>query len=465
MTGGVAVTPPANKPTVVRHFPHWWRWSQATLTQPCDIASLVVIRILAGLILAWEITRHFQGNDLWDDYVRPLHHFTYWPWTFVEPWPEPWIYMHALVVGLCGLAVAAGCLYRLTAPLACLGFGLLFLWDQAQYLNHHYLLWLILLLLVLLPAHWNLSLDAHWGLCPRHATVPRWCVYLLRCQVACVYVYGGLAKLNTDWLAGWPLRDWVAKRDNYVLVGPLFTQAWFAIGMAWGGLLYDLLAVPLLSWPRTRFIGILWSLAFHGLNKLLFSIGIFPVMSLALSTIFFAPDWPRRWLRWNQSHHRPLCPVCPAPVAGLVFCFLLWQFLMPLRHHLYPGPVAWTEEGHKYSWRMKLRDKDGEILFWIVDRRSGEQVAADLDTWLTSRQIQTMTGRPHLILQTAHILRDHGPFPSDHTAVYVDSCVSLNQRPCQPLVDGNTDLAQTRATLRPAPWLVPLDPALHPGTR
>lgn len=28
--------------------------------------------------------------------------------------------------------------------------------------------------------------------------------------------------------------------------------------------------------------------------------------------------------------------------------------------------VNWTEEGHRFSWRMKLRDKAGMAMFWIV---------------------------------------------------------------------------------------------------
>lgn len=42
--------------------------------------------------------------------------------------------------------------------------------------------------------------------------------------------------------------------------------------------------------------------------------------------------------------------------AGLLL-ISFQQILYPLRHHLYPGDVTWNELGHRYSWRMKLRDK------------------------------------------------------------------------------------------------------------
>ena len=443
----------------------WYQGAGRRLTAPVDIASLVVVRILVGLILTWEVTRRFQGDGLWWDYVQPAFHFSYFGWEFLRPWPEPWLYLHMALLGLCGLGVASGAVYRLTAPLACLGFGLFFLWDQTHYLNHHYLLWLLLLLLALLPAHRSLALDVAWGLAAPQATVPAWVLYLLRLQVAVVYLYGGVAKLDADWLAGWPLRDWLRGRGHYALVGPLFQQGWFALAMAWGGMLYDLTIVPLLSWRRTRPSALLWSLAFHGLNKLWFSIGVFPVLALALVPLFCDPSWPRRWLRWDPPA-RPAARaprVCPVLVGGVIVCLALWQLLFPLRHYLYPGDVTWTEEGHKYSWRMKLRDKDGAVRFWLVDRRSGQGQVVDLSTWLTPDQLDEMAGRPRLILQVAHWIRDFGPVPPDQAAVYVDTCVALNQRPCQVLVDPGADLAAVQYGIRAAPWLRPPDPALRPG--
>ena len=155
---------------------------QARLTAPVDIAGLVVVRALVGLILTWEVTRRFQGDGLWWDYVQPAYHFRYLGWEFLNPWPEPWLYVHMALLGLCGLCVASGCLYRVTAPLACLGFGCFFLWDQTHYLNHHYLLWLFLLLLALLPAHRSLSLDVRWGLAPARSRCRRGCCICCACK-------------------------------------------------------------------------------------------------------------------------------------------------------------------------------------------------------------------------------------------------------------------------------------------
>ena len=33
--------------------------------------------------------------------------------------------------------------------------------------------------------------------------------------------------------------------------------------------------------------------------------------------------------------------------------------------HLYPGDVAWTEEGHRFAWHMRLKDKVGAARFLV----------------------------------------------------------------------------------------------------
>jgi hypothetical protein len=44
-------------------------------------------------------------------------------------------------------------------------------------------------------------------------------------------------------------------------------------------------------------------------------------------------------------------------VLPLLAAWLVLQIVLPLRHLMIPGEVSWTEEGHRFSWHMKLRDK------------------------------------------------------------------------------------------------------------
>ena len=59
-------------------------------------------------------------------------------------------------------------------------------------------------LLTIMPLGAAFSVDA-WRAGKREsATVPIWTIWLLRFQIGVPYFFGGIAKLNPDWLAGEP---------------------------------------------------------------------------------------------------------------------------------------------------------------------------------------------------------------------------------------------------------------------
>ena len=53
--------------------------------------------------------------------------------------------------------------------------------------------------------------------------------------------------------------------------------------------------------------------------------------------------------------------------------WILVQILVPLRHFLIPGNVAWTAEGQRFAWHMKLNDTAGTVLFHVSDPRDGRE--------------------------------------------------------------------------------------------
>ena len=98
--------------------------------------------------------------------------------------------------------------YRPAIVVFFVGFTWVELIDVTTYLNHYWFVSLAALLLCFLPADASLSMS---GLA---ATASAPCalgaVYLLRAQVAVVYGFAGLAKLNDDWLVhALPLRLWL----------------------------------------------------------------------------------------------------------------------------------------------------------------------------------------------------------------------------------------------------------------
>ena len=76
--------------------------------------------------------------------------------------------------------------------------------------------------------------------------MPLGAIWLVRAQVAVVYVFAGLAKLNTDWLLhGLPLRTVAARaRSDLAIIGPWLDEPWVAIALSWAGVAFDLPGRP-----------------------------------------------------------------------------------------------------------------------------------------------------------------------------------------------------------------------------
>jgi hypothetical protein len=141
-----------------------------------------------------------------------------------------------------------------------------------------------------------------------------------------------------------------------------------------------------------------------------------------------------------------------------VCVWLLIQIAMPLRHHLYPGPVAWTEEGHYYSWRMKLRSKRGFVTFRVRDPQTDAEWRIRPQRELGRRQIKQMVGRPELILQYAHHIADvESERIGRRVEVRADAFASVNYRAPQQLIDPDVDLAKQRPSLLAYDWILPFE--------
>ncbi|QRK09241.1 HTTM domain-containing protein [Archangium violaceum] len=107
------------------------------------------------------------------------------------------------------------------------------------------------------------------------------------------------------------------------------------------------------------------------------------------------------------------------------------QFLLPLRHLLYPGDVLWTEEGFRFSWNVMLMEKDGMAGFRVSEPSTGKR-------WVVSM----MATQPDMLLTFAHYLaRDFAERGYPGVEVRVDAFASLNGRPRQRLVDPAVNLA------------------------
>ena len=436
----------------------WW----ARFFDPVDGASIAVFRVLFGAIMIIEVLRYSYYGWIESYYIAPKFHFTYYGFGWVKPWPGNGMYWHFGVMGLGAFGVMLGAWYRISTALLFLTFTYVFLLDQANYLNHFYLISLLSFLMIFVPAHRTWSIDAWRKPALLSNSVPAWALWLLLAQLSIVYFYAGLAKLNTDWIHGEPMRSWLAERTDTPLIGRFFTEEWMVLLFNYGGLAFDLFIVPLLLWKRTRVVAFLWAVSFHMLNTVLFSIGIFPWLMLVATTLYFRPDWPRLIFRkWKRAGAPAVstAPRLPGVMLGLIGAYLVVQLVVPLRLFFDRGNVHWTEEGHRFSWHMKLRDKNATARFFVTDPRRKRTWEVSPRLYLNTRQLQKMSTRPDMILQMAHhIARDQAAKQNIDYPLEVRARVmaSLHERERRLLIDPRVDLATQKRTLGPADWILPL---------
>jgi vitamin K-dependent gamma-carboxylase len=406
-------------------------------------------------------------------YIDPEVNFPYGPLTFVTPPPAWGVY--ALYGGMMvtGILIAIGLWYRVAAGAFFIATTWVFLLDSSYFQNHEYLISLLALMLVILPLDRYWSLDARRRPHRASSTIPAWVVWLLRFQIGVPYFYGGIAKLNSDWLRGEPLRRWLAWRTDLEPIATILTTeavVWF---MVYGALVLDLVVVWLLLYHRTRLAAFVIVTCFHLLNVWLFGLYIFPWLMIAATTIFFAPSWPedlaRRFslgrlgavIRRHTRVAEPAAtgavgvPTSHAHTSRLVVAFFaIWvglQVTVPFRHYAIAGSPNWTEEGHRFAWHMKLRDKAGTVTFHVT--KDGETWQVDPAEFLGDHQLRRLPGDPDRLARFARFISDrHGG-----AEVRADTMVSMNGREPQPIVDPTVDLSAVSTVWFATPsWIVPL---------
>jgi vitamin K-dependent gamma-carboxylase len=435
----------------------------ARLFAPVDIAPLVFFRITFGLLMLIEVGAYTLSGYLRQHWMEPKIHFTYYGFGWVAPPPGNWMYVLTGMLMVSAVGMALGLFYRLSAAVFAIGFTWIFLIEQANYLNHFYLICLLGFVALALPANRARSLD-----CARHPrlraeTVPAWTVWILQAHIAIAYLYGGIAKINSDWLAAGPIRVWFTTGGPAAKLPDFLKREEVFYFVSYSGLLLDLFMAPLLLWKRTRWLAIGLAVAFHACNSWLFNIGVFPFLSIAMTLLFVKARWHRRVLRMGRERKGGFAAGWAKRwIAAPLLIYLALQILIPLRHWLYPGAAHWTEEGHRFAWHMMLRSKRGDAYF-IVKDEAGKLWRIEPREVLSRRQYQKLAGHPDMLVQFAHYLRDRAE-PGE-ISVYAVSYVSLNGRARALLVDPEVDLARVKRDLRHAEWILPLENKQSPPAR
>lgn len=471
------------------------------LFKPVNIHSLIFIRIAFGLIMLREIIKFFQNDWIDFFFLDREFNFKYYGFEWVQT-ASPFILNSLFIIlGICAILVAIGLFYRAAIIIFTLGFSYVFLLEKAIYLNHYYLIILFGFLLCFMPANRYFSIDANFiNKKIKSSTIYSWPIILIKIQLEIILIYAGIVKLNSDWLQLYPLRFWF---DGH---GPFFSNI-YVIGLAsYYAILVHIIGAPLLFLKKFRiYIFVLYAI-FHSINAYIFTvdIGIFPWITLALTTIFFEPNWPLQILKFIQEvkkltfinfvnikkcyqnsakliskiNQKTLPKISTKKENLILILIIIWtifHLIFPLRKYLYPGNTAWHGQGYYFAWQMKLHNMVGNLSFHIKDNKSGKYLN-DYEAeqyyslpgqmhFLTYKQAIGMGCKPYMILQYAHFLKEKykTKIGHDDISVYAINFCSLNGRKPQMMIDQNVDLANEIEDFSHPKWILPLDEKLKPG--
>jgi len=411
-------------------------------------------------------------------YIEPQYFFGYLGFEWVKPLEGNLMYLPFILMIAAAIGILIGCFYRFSALLFFVCFTYVELLDKSNYLNHYYFVSLMSFLMVLVPANRRFSVDSWLRPEIRQNTTEQWHIGILKFQLAVVYIFAGIAKLNGDWLfRAEPLKTWLQAHHDIPLVGKLMQEEWLAYAFSWTGCFYDLFIVFFLLSNRFRPYAYFFVVFFHLVTWYLFPIGVFPWVMIFSTLIFFHPKTHESLLnRLEKTFKRKTEKVRivhqpkgtrPALKYFLIL-FISAQILIPFRYVLYPGDLFWNEEGFRFSWRVMLMHKEGYATFYLHDKATGRESEINNAKFLTRTQEDQMATQPDMILQYARILKEHYDgktlhygnykFKIEDPAIYARIYVSLNGRPSQLFVDKKHDLSELQYNLKHRNWIEPFQP-------
>lgn len=416
------------------------------LFKAIDNSPLIVFRIFFGFLVACESFGAIFTGWVKRILIDPQVTFSFIGFEWLKPLPGFGMYFYFIAMGVFGLAIMLGYRYRIAIISYTILWAGVYFMQKTAYNNHYYLLLLISFLLIFLPANSYASLDVRQNRIKEENTMPYWISLLFIIQVAIVYVFASIAKFYPDWLDGTFTRNLLADSTNVITLKKLFLQKWFYLFIAYMGIIFDLLIVPLLLFKKTRMLALLASLTFHLFNAIFLEIGIFPFFALTFALFFYEPETIRSvFLRRKTSietdngHSNYYGKKI---VYFLIIPYLIIQLLLPLRHHFIEGDVLWTEEGHRLSWRMMLRERNGFIHIRIKDLKTGEESLYDYRKNLTDKQIQNLATKPDFIWQYCQYIKKE--FKGKEIAIFIDCKNSINRKEYKTLIDPKFDMAKAK---------------------
>ncbi|MCC6724209.1 MAG: HTTM domain-containing protein [Saprospiraceae bacterium] len=367
------------------------------LSAPTHGYVLGLFRIVFGAFMTYLMIDYMQIDLVKNAFILPKIQLAYFD--FLKPLPESVMDIMLLAMFFSAFAIMIGWAFR---P-ACFVFGAFLFYflmlDKGLFNNHLYLFVLLSFMLGFTHADRFFSLRNFLSKEKMaNLRVPQWEVFIFQLHFAIVYFYGGLAKLNPDWLLRCePVKSMIKAYPH----DDLFA-AWLNLGfqptlLTYGGLLFDLAIPFLLWWKRTRWWSLVPLLFFHFSNSITFSdIGIFPFIMICSTVLYFdASELPvlKNMVAGKVKNVEVLST--PSWVQHFLVGYVAFQLLFPFRGLFLPNPVNWTMIANRFAWRMKSQSRFvDQFDYTVQDGPTGRATPVEVNTFVNPPQIQVAAHDP-----------------------------------------------------------------------
>jgi hypothetical protein len=410
-----------------------------------DNAPLIIFRIFFGLLLALECFGAIATGWVKRVLIEPDFTFSYIGLEWLQPLPGYGMYYYYIVMGIVGIMIMLGLKYRWSILAFVLLWSGVYFMQKSAYNNHYYLLLLISIIMLVLPANRYGSLDAKINPSISTLSMPQWCSWVMISQLLIVYFFAATAKFYTGWIDG-SFPKLLFFSNPFPALQPLFDHQSFPVFIAYSGIVFDLLIIPLLLFRKTRTPAFFAALFFHIFNAVFLQIGIFPFFALTFVVFFYPPTFIQKLFLWKKPPFEST-PISYATKPTLIWFFIPYfiiQLALPLRHCFIPYTVLWTEEGHRLSWRMMLRSRLADTQFRIIDKNTRKIIPYDYQQRLTRKQQNFVASYPDGIWQMTQFIKKEFDAKNQKIEIYVDAYVSINGGNYLMFIDPKVDFAQAK---------------------
>ena len=433
----------------------------SSVFRPVTLYPLIAFRFTFGLAMAFWCLYMLLSGSVTTYFIEPNFVFSYTGFEWLKPLPDWGIYLSFVLLFFSALMISAGMFFRVSSLIFTLLFAYLVLLDRANYLSYYYFILLLSFMLMISPAHRIFSIDLVRKPELRVDFVPRWIILAIQVQVALVFVFAGMAKLNPDWLfEGRPINIWLTQIDlKYQLGLPGFLkEGALPLVLSWFLILFDFIIPHFLLDKKTGYGAYLMVVCIQLIAFLLFPTGFFPVLISAACIIFIPEERIHRVISgvsyflydvfsFKGEVFNPGGSILLQYRKKRLFPFLLLMFfgaqvLLPVGLFLNWGSKRWEDAAFRFSWDIRMQEKTGNIQLWVVDSITQTRRTINLNDYLMDYQQERMAEDPHMIRQFVHHLMLEKQLDSSNRdeTIIASSVVSLNGKAPQTVFEESWEL-------------------------